>query len=320
MPVCCTRIGAAHLRCGQPCQDAAATAVLSSGDGEAVAVMAVADGHGHPLHRLSQVGSRLACEVAIEAVRAEIGDAAMGGEEDLESWDLWLAEDLPVAIHTGWLVAIREHWEQLVEGRQEGMDGERQAPSHDQPGLSMADATGGLRSPWRSGPPDPFSPLLYGTTLGLVVMTPGWWGVTGIGDWDLLRLEPDGAGTLISEEDPDAAPGESTFSLCMDGASELFRERSALYAMLPGGPGFRLLLSTDGVRKSCRGLSDFVALAGHLAASADREDPGQDRGGVAWDGSTSTLLPLLDRITREGSGDDVSVALGRWMGELTGRL
>jgi hypothetical protein len=151
-------------------------------------------------------------------------------------------------------------------------------------------------------------------------MAPGWWGVTGIGDWDLLRLEPDGAGTLISEEDPEAAPGESTFSLCMDGASELFRERSALHALPPGGPGFRLVLSTDGVRKSCRGLSDFVALAGHLAAAADREDPGGDHGGVAPEGSTRTLVALLDRITREGSGDDVSVALGRWIGKPPGRL
>ena len=70
LPLCRSRIGAAHRRRGLPCQDASLSASLPSGDGLPVQVMAVADGHGHRLHWRSEVGSRLACQVAIDAVRA----------------------------------------------------------------------------------------------------------------------------------------------------------------------------------------------------------------------------------------------------------
>jgi hypothetical protein len=276
--------------------------MFTSGDGQAVSVMAVADGHGHPLHRFSDVGSRLACAVAIEAVRSEFASAALAVREGLQGWELWLAEDLPVTIHSGWLAAIRAHWE--------GVEGEH--PQRQDDGISLAPGCAAAPTGRDRRAHGEFSPLFYGTTLGLVVMTPHWWGMTGLGDWDLLRLDREGTGRLISEEDPLEAPGESTFSLCMEGASEYFAERAALHALPTGDEGgedFRLLLCTDGVRKSCHTLEDFIMLAHYLCAVVERNG-GTDL--VDPVVGTARLEPELDRITRQGSGDDVSVALGRW--------
>jgi hypothetical protein len=61
------------------------------------------------------------------------------------------------------------------------------------------------------------------------------------------------------------------------------------------------VLCTDGIRKSCATDADFLTLAAWLARSAIEEEP-----------EAAGILPAaLDRISREGSGDDVTVAIGR---------
>lgn len=149
---------------------------------------------------------------------------------------------------------------------------------------------------------EPFTPLLYGTTLGLVLLTPRWWAHTGLGDWDLVRVEADGHARLLSEERWDGADGvsgsEATASLCLADASLRFAERTEVHALAPDAPPFSLLISTDGIRKSCGSDADFLILAAYLAAHQE-PTPGQ------FDAD-------LDRISGEGSGDDVSVAIARW--------
>jgi hypothetical protein len=204
----------------------------------------------------------------------EVDDLEAGGLEtgELEDWHHWLAEELPASICAGWLAAIREHWERNPEGEEVGVG---------------------------------FSALPYGSTLGVVVMTPQWWGVTGLGDWDLVRVEADGEQTaLISEEAADVGPGEATLSLCLEGAERLFRRRAALWERTEESEPVTLLLSSDGIRKSCGSDRDFLLLARYLAALAG---PGQP------DAEPTELDTALDRVSREGSGDDVSVAIGRVM-------
>jgi hypothetical protein len=99
---------------------------------------------------------------------------------------------------------------------------------------------------------------------------------------------------------------------------------------------FSLVLCTDGIRKSCASDADFLALAAWLAAGPDPiapvcdtvashsphpgaphpdtahpasggSDTGEGEGGV-----DAFLAEGLDRISAEGCGDDVSVAIGRW--------
>ncbi|MEA5413481.1 protein phosphatase 2C domain-containing protein, partial [Synechococcus sp. BA-120 BA3] len=231
-------------------------------DGQPVMVMAVADGHGGRRYRRSEVGSRLACETALAAVQGALAARPLdGGEED---WSRWLERDLPESIQRGWLAAVAAHW---------------------------------ASDPGEGG----FEALLYGSTLGLVVMTPRWWGHTGLGDWDLVRVEADGPARLLQEENEPTALGEATCSLCQPRAASLFARRAGLHPLDTEAGAFALVLCTDGIRKSCATDGDFLTLAAWLAHGDGEADPG----------AAGTLSAALDRISREGSGDDVTVAVGR---------
>jgi len=253
----CSVIGAAHRRQAKPCQDASLSRELVSPRGERLLLLAVADGHGGSRYWLSEVGSRLACELAAAAVEAAL---VQHGLADPERWQPLLRQELPAAIQQQWLAAIARDWQQRPE------------------------AAG-----------QPFSALTYGSTLGLALLAPGWWGYTGLGDWDLVHLQG-GAATLVSQEQEQGGAAEATASLCLTEAARLWSERAHLVPLEAGASPFSLLLSSDGVRKSCATDADFLSLCRHLA----RLD------------NPTELAEGLGEITAAGSGDDVSVAIGHW--------
>ncbi|MBW4530700.1 MAG: protein phosphatase 2C domain-containing protein [Aphanothece saxicola GSE-SYN-MK-01-06B] len=257
-PIAASRAGAAHLRTGRPCQDAVLCGELRDAEGQPVMLMAVADGHGGLRYRRSEVGSRLACETALAVVGDALAAAPPGDGEG--GWSRWLAHDLPEAVQRRWLEAVQAHWQ---------------------------------RDPGEGD----FESLLYGSTLGLVVMTTHWWGHTGLGDWDLVRVEADGRARLLQEENEPTALGEATCSLCQPQAASLFARRAALHPLAPEAHAFALVLCTDGIRKSCATDADFLTLTAWLARSGAE--------------AAGDLSEALDRISREGSGDDVTVAIGR---------
>jgi hypothetical protein len=265
-PLCCTRTGASHLRKGSPCQDASGLHTFHDLKGATITLMAVADGHGGARYVHSDVGSWLACRVALITAQQQLREKNTSSGS-LQEWNQWLGQELPRIIHRRWLRAVEKHWHA------------HHAAAKD----------------------EEFVPLLYGATLGLVIMTPGWWGQTGLGDWDLLQVKADGA-ELLSEESDSAASGEATFSLCLKDAPAYFASRTSIQTLDGSSPGFALMLSTDGIRKSCSTDQDFFAIARYLSQTQHEvaSDPEVD-----FDES-------LDRISSQGSGDDVSVAVGFW--------
>lgn len=227
--------------------------------------MAVADGHGGARYRHSRLGSAMACRVALDLVAAHGAEWLSGAAVDLEPVWRSLQHSLPVRLVGLWQEQVRRHW-------------------HNQPG----DAG------------DPFTPILYGSTLGLVLLSPSWWACTGLGDWDLVRIDRDGRTCLVSEEGDVGGRGEATCSLCLRDAAARFRSRTQIHRLQAGEPGFSLLLSTDGIRKSCSTDSDYLTLARYLVEcgrSVDVSEP---------------LAADLDRISQQGSGDDVSMAMAHW--------
>jgi len=268
-----SRCGASHQRRGVPCQDASLSASLRSADGLPVGLMAVADGHGGSRYWLSDVGSRLACELAIQLASQDLNRQPLGeGRADqLQAVQRWLATELPGRIVAAWQEAIQADWQG------------RELPRQHQG--------------------EPFSPQAYGSTLALVVLTPSWWGHTGLGDWDLVLLCNDQPDRIISQELDDGLQGEATESLCLARASSCFAARTAVYSLAgEQRQACGLVLTTDGVRKSCAADGDHLALSRYLLEEAQ---PGQAKAA----GSTERLDASLDRISRDGSGDDVSVAL-----------
>jgi serine/threonine protein phosphatase PrpC len=253
----CSVIGAAHRRRGVVCQDFSLVRQLRAPAGDHLQLLAVADGHGGEHYRYSETGSRLACEQAAAAVQAALQSTPLN---DQHTWRRLLAEDLPQAIQARWLGAIERHWQQRPPGERE-----------------------------------PFCSSLYGSTLGLLLLAPSWWGCTGLGDWDLVRVGNGGC-HLLSEEGQQQGAGEATASLCLREARRRWAERARLQAIAGSCATFSLLISTDGVRKSCATDADFLELCCQLV---DIRDSGQ-------------LAQGLAEISAGGSGDDLSIAVGSW--------
>jgi hypothetical protein len=254
------------------CQDASGQQTLVDRLGHPVQVLVVADGHGGQRYSNSDVGSRLACQLALKILADQFSQWSSNKDVEIQRWRRWLASSFAKDFHQQWLAAVNRHWKQ--ESTKQG------------------------------GPEESFSALSYGTTIGVLIMTPAWWGHTGLGDWDLVRIGPGGDVDLVNqEEDELQAGGESTYSLCLSNASTHFATRTAIYPITEKLSSFSLLLSTDGIRKSCSTDEDFFAIARYLC------EGGQPRVGAAL----KDLNADLDRISRQGCGDDVSVAIGRWL-------
>ncbi|UPM49826.1 protein phosphatase 2C domain-containing protein [Synechococcus sp. A10-1-5-1] len=245
----CSVIGAAHRRQSKPCQDASQVCEISPD----LQLLLVSDGHGGSRYRLSDVGSRLACLAAEQAVAAVSSALSL---KDEQGWRQQLERELPAAIEQRWLRAIEEHWSSQAEA---------------------AEAS--------------FSSSLYGCTLGMVLLTPQWWGCTGIGDWDLVAIQAGGEASLVNQEQLAQASGEATLSLCQSHALSAWTARAQLH---PHPSETALVLCTDGIRKSCATDADFLQLCLQML-----EIEGE------------ALAQGLKEITAQGSGDDVSVAIAQ---------
>jgi len=259
-PLAFSEIGAAHRRRGQPCQDASLSCWLRAPDGQHLQLLAVADGHGGRRYRLSHVGSALAVQLARQEVEQALQDTPL---EDIKAWRDALQQGLPTALHRSWLAATQAHWEELAEAGQE-----------------------------------PFSAASYGTTLGLLLLAPQWWGVTGLGDWDLVGIDHEGTAQLLNEECRDAAVGEATASLCLNTMVQHCRQRADVREY-GTAPLQALLLSTDGIRKSCATDLDFLTLCAQVISIR----------------TLPKLQQALAQISADGSGDDVSLAFVRFEDE-----
>ncbi len=217
--------------------------------------MVVSDGHGGSRYWLSHVGSALACATAQQVVAKHLQQTPLTA---VERWLRLLQLDLPEAIQRSWLDVIEADWQK--------------------------------RTPLNQ----PFKSLTYGCTIGLVLLAPGWWGTTGVGDWDLAAVERSGASIILSQETiSELELSEATESLCSAMDQHRWSGRAQLHRLDAYDPLQALILSTDGVRKSCATDDDYLQLC---AGVAELHDMNEIHTGLA-------------QISAEGSGDDVSLAI-----------
>jgi hypothetical protein len=183
-----TERGAAHGASGLPNQDAVAEHPLGSRG----AVVAVADGHGHPRHFRSDRGARLAVRTACQQVRLQAGwlaGLASAGQAQQE-----MPRVLVPAVTGSWRDAVR---------------GDAAAES-----LTPAEQS--------AHPPGDDLLIAYGTTLLLAVTWERWLLLAQIGDGDILAVRPDGQPLLPVPADP-LLDGHHTTSLCNPSAEQAFR-------------------------------------------------------------------------------------------------
>jgi hypothetical protein len=267
--------GASHVRAGLPNQDALSLWSSPAGDPLPCAAAAVADGHGGQRHFRSQIGARIAVEVAIGRLRALAAGLERCAPAERASH---VAAHGPAAIVGEWAVSVQadlaEHpirddeWAVLAEA--EGEDG--------------VDA---VRA-------DPL--LAYGATLLAALVTPSAIVLLQLGDGDVLCVAGDGSTRRPIAHDERLA-GNRTTSICQPDAESDMRlavlHRDQDDAIL-------LLLSTDGYANSFRSDDDFLCIGDDFRSLIAKH------GLTAVDAQLETIL--LD-ASAQGSGDDITLAL-----------
>jgi serine/threonine protein phosphatase PrpC len=263
--------GAAHRRRGLPNQDALRW-WPATGEGPPLAV-AAADGHGSARCFRSDVGARLAVEIALDAA-AQTLCASPHAAPDPAALE-GAVEDLS----RRWQAATREH----LQAHPFGVE-ELQRLAHE----------GG---PAAQSALEAHPLLAYGATLTTVWLGESYLLYLQLGDGDILDVSPQGAVSRPLPGDERLFGGQTT-SLC---APQAWRDfRIAFRTLSPSSDPALVLLSTDGYANA------FREDAGFLRVGTDLLDLVRQEGLRAV---ATGLDSWLAEATEQGSGDDVTVGL-----------
>ncbi len=264
--------GAQHRREGRPNQDAVAwspQAPLPQA-GEAVAAVAVADGHGHASGLRAGKGARIAVETAVR-----LAAAGMPGITGPDGASGFLAS-LPDGIKAAWDEQVRR--EASVDPFGEG----------ELAGLPGGGGTGS-RSALLLEPG-----LAYGTTVILAAAVGEHLLLAQLGDGDVLLVEAGGAVARALTRDPYLVANQ-TWSLSSGDAARRFTT-----LLVPAASVELVLVATDGYSNSFRDAAGFDQTGSDMLEFLRR---------FGWPELTRKLPEWLASTTEEGSGDDVTVGL-----------
>ena len=228
-----TLIGASHLAKGTVCQDASDFRAT-----EQYAIAVVADGHGSKRHFRSDVGSKLAVKICVDAVSDFMADME-AFEEGLMEDPKKLIRRIEKNIILRWNLAVREH------------AGEN--PFTDQEKLPFTE--------------EKFKELrlesIYGTTLICAVIAENYTFGMQIGDGSLVVVDEDAEADMPIIDD-ESAPANLTASLCNSNAIDLFNQ-----FFIPD-QSLAVFVSTDGLYTSFRSSEDFLDYHSIIASHLDK--------------------------------------------------
>lgn len=264
--------GTQHFAKSLPNQDALQT---WAPDAESLPrIVAVSDGHGSAKSFRSDIGSRLAVETAVTSARELIQSAANQPSAFKQSWET----EFPIELVRRWKTAVEKH---LVENpffleevekvaAEQGANARRQI--------------------------EEFPELAYGATLLLLIVTEEFFACLQLGDGDIVILAQDGQVSRPIESDARHIANETT-SLC---SPEAWQNVRTYFQTLAGKPPVLLFASTDGYANAFRSPEGFLSVAKDLAdiLASDGEDAIRE-----------ALPGWLEDASREGSGDDVTLAI-----------
>ena len=263
--------GAAHERDGKPNQDAVGWRSTK----EAV-MLAIADGHGSDRYFRSNVGSRFAVEVAVNAMEQLVSEIVTQSPE--------------VAVISNWTAKLPQYivkrWREKVEahlGESPLFTKEEWKRFQNQPALRADVTKNGL--------------IPYGATLLAVLVMETFIVCLQLGDGDIAFVRENGKVVRPMPEDKRLLANETT-SLCADTAIEDFRRK---FYELKSPPPALIMLSTDGYANS------FSTPDGFRQVSVDILRKLYQDGGLA--DVKRQFREWLQAATEEGSGDDTTVGI-----------
>ncbi|HLJ55525.1 MAG TPA: PP2C family serine/threonine-protein phosphatase [Chthonomonadaceae bacterium] len=262
--------GAAHARRGEPNQDA--VAFLPEAGRGAPLILAVSDGHGSPKSFRSDRGARLAVAAAVgEAERLLAAPGITAADAARIARD-----ELRGAVIRDWERRVRED---LAAQAFTAAERKRFTAQYGAPAWKAL----------RSGPL-----LAYGATLLLAVATTEFLLVGQIGDGDIVAVTRAGCATRPLRADPRLFGGDTT-SLCLENAAESF---ALCVAPAHGDRPALILIATDGCANSFEDDGGFLSVGADLLMMLREHDAATVQ---------SDLGPWLEEVSRDGSGDDITV-------------
>jgi len=224
----CSVIGASHLRSGLPCQDSSLYYI-----GETYTIIAVADGHGDPIHDLSKIGAELAVHSAIDILKMLADDVAVKKNVSLSRM---VSDDFPRLVVRRWRETVRDDFfNRTASSEDDFLDEETDIYSR------------------------------YGTTLIAAIITETNIMYVQIGDGDIVLLREGGSYEILSSNDQSLVGG-STLSLSGREAAKRFSSGNSSAAGMRG-----FFLSTDGLRNCYDDDSAFIRLLSAIADMVVKE-------------------------------------------------
>lgn len=266
--------GASHLRAGLPNQDAMHWEP-ATGVGPPL-ISAISDGHGSAKYFRSDVGARLAVEIAV-ALLTELLHSQLAPDK-LTAIKRLAEERLPQELVRRWREAVARH---LAESPF--------TPAE----LATLEQKDGPRAR-QTVEKDPF--LAYGATLVAVVVTESYILYLQLGDGDILVVSDAGEVSRPLERDQRLFANQTT-SLCQE---NVWRDVQWRFQALVEPPPALILLSTDGYANS------FINEAAFLQVGSDLWEMIRTEG---LDFVANQLASWLTEASQVGSGDDVTLVV-----------
>jgi serine/threonine protein phosphatase PrpC len=269
--------GASHVRSELPNQDAFGYLTYSVKHSNGT-ILAVADGHGNSKSFRSDVGSNLAVEVAIKIC----SEFLQGTGIYLPSIKKNLGEQqIPGNIYETWKKRVEEHFNKnpFTAEEYETLGERSSSADRDREAIDA-------------------NPLLaYGSTLLVAFVTDDYLFAFQLGDGDILSVSDiTGEAVHLIPKDETLIANETT-SLCLDNPIRHFRCRFHFFEERP--PAI-ILLSTDGFSNSFALESGYLeAGVGYLDWLKQESPESLEKNLPAW----------LEEMTREGSGDDITLGI-----------
>ena len=194
-----SRIGAAHIRKGIPCQDSSAAERYHD-----AVIAVVADGHGSRRHFRSDRGSAIACCVTIESIRMFLDEEFQDAPFDENRMAC-----LKQRVCDEWIRAVRRDYEENPWTKEE-LEEEKAILTPEQ-FANLSDGTD--------------APVAYGSTLCAVFACDDRWAAVQLGDGCFCLINSSGVYDWPMPESQ-VNEGNRTASLCMHDPMRDFRHCS----------------------------------------------------------------------------------------------
>ncbi len=269
--------GASHVRTGLPNQDAIRW-LPESGAGLPL-VLAVSDGHGSAKCFRSDVGARLAVEVATKVIQEFLESMPSLQSPGFSAIKRWAEENLPREIVRRWRDGVADHVA---------------ASSLTSAELDRLEAQKGI-SGRRQAVLEPV--FAYGATLLTVLVAKSFILYLQLGDGDILTVSETGEVSRPPLPADERLFANETTSLC---SRDAWREFRTHFQVLSGSPPALILVSTDGYGNSFRDEAGFLRVGADILEMA-RAD--------GLDSVGADMETWLAEASQKGSGDDITLGI-----------